>query len=257
MKRPICEDDLLAFADGALDEERKTEVEAYLASNEEAMNRVLTYRNQSAALRRSLEHVAREPIPSRLNIRNIVEGRSQRRSFSSWHVAAAATVFLAIGVTGGWISRDLTSEPSAGVGALAMEASASYRAFANDFVRPVEVRPGYPNELATLASSIIGASAKVPDLSASGYRLMGGRVIPTTHGPGFMWMYDDDHGTRLVMMTRRMEVDKDSRMREAASGEVSAWTWSHAGIGYSMVGAKSASDLKVIADTAKAQVLPI
>lgn len=257
MRRPICEDDLLAFVDGALDDERRFEVETYLASDDREMSRVSTYRNQSAALRQSLDYVAREPVPSRLNIRNIVDGRSRRRLFSAWQVAAAATVFLAIGGTCGWISRDLTSMPSAGVAALAIEASASYQAFAGDLVRPVEFRPDTRDELAILASETIGGPARVPDLSASGFRLMGGRVVPTAHGPGFMWMYDDDKGTRLVMMTRRMEVDKDSTMREAKKGNVNAWTWSQAGIGYSMVSAKSAPELKSIADAAKAQILPI
>jgi anti-sigma factor RsiW len=248
MTRPICEDDLLAFVDGALDEDRRLEVEAYLASNSDAMNRVAAYRHHAIALRQALSPVAEEPVPSRLNV---------RRSFSASQVGAAAVIFLAIGASGGWISRDLTSAPSAGVATLALEATASYQAFARDFVRPVEVRPETTTELAVMASETIGASAKVPDLSAAGYRLMGGRVIPTTHGTGFMWMYDNDHGTRLVMMTRRMEVDKDTKMQQATKDEVTAWTWSQSGIGYSMVGAKSAQELKTVADSAKAQILPI
>lgn len=257
MKRPICEDDLMAYVDGALGEERCLEVEKFLATNPEAMSQVSAYRNQSATLRNALEHVVREPVPSRLNIRNIVESRPSARAFSSWQVAAAATIFMAIGATGGWISRDLSASPPAGIAALATEASASYQAFAHDMVRPVEVRPTSPGELAILASATIGGFAKIPDLSASGYRLMGGRVVPTTHGPGFMWMYDDDQGNRLVMMTRRMEVDKDAKMREARKGDVNAWTWSQAGIGYSMVGSRPAPELKPLADFAKAQILPI
>lgn len=256
MKRPICEDDLMAFVDGALDEERRVDVEKFLESNPEAMSQVFAYRSQSAMLRNALEHVSNEPVPTRLNIRNIVEGR-RKKAWSTWQVAAAATVFLAIGATSGWITRDLMSTPSAGIGALAMEASASYRAFAADVVRPVEFRSEAPADIASLASTIIGAPTAVPDLSSDGFRLMGGRVIPTTHGSGFMWMYDNDRGTRLVMMTRRMDVDRDSSMKSTSRGDINAWSWSKAGVGYSIVGSESPDTLKTIADAANRQLVAI
>src|SRR4029077_17508808 len=47
----------------------------------------------------------------------------------------------------------------------------------------------------------------VPGLSQSCYRFMGGSVVATAHGAAVLYMYDNDHGTRLVMLTRLMAID--------------------------------------------------
>lgn len=254
MRRPICEDDLHAYVDEALDEDRRSDVEDYLASNADAAARVASYRNQCATLRASLDHVTREALPIRLNLRHIVEDRRHPRSFSGWQVGVAASIFLLVGGTAGWVSHDMMSVRTAGIAALAEEASASYEAFAKDNVHPVEFRPQNGMALAELASAAIGASAEVPDLSPEGYRLMGGRVIPTPHGSAFMWMYDDDKGTRIVMISRKMQVDRDAKMHPGSSGVLNSWSWATGGIGYSLVGPRSADYLNVLANQAKQRI---
>jgi anti-sigma factor RsiW len=49
-------------------------------------------------------------------------------------------------------------------------------------------------------SQRFGCSVAVPDLSGSGYRSIGGRLVATAHGPAALAMHDDDHGTRLVLL---------------------------------------------------------
>ena len=66
---------------------------------------------------------------------------------------------------------------------------------------------------------------------------MGGRVVPTSHGPAILFMYDNDHGTRLVLLTRRMEVDQIASMTRRSHGDVGGFTWADDDIGYSLVGA--------------------
>lgn len=71
--RPITEDDLQAFVDNALDAERRRDVSEYLLANPEAAARVSSYRTQAAALRLTMDAVAREPVPSRLNLETIMQ----------------------------------------------------------------------------------------------------------------------------------------------------------------------------------------
>jgi anti-sigma factor RsiW len=52
----------------------------------------------------------------------------------------------------------------------------------------------------------------MPDLAASGYRFMGGRIVATAQGPAALFMYDDDRGTRLVMLARPMAADQNQPM---------------------------------------------
>jgi anti-sigma factor RsiW len=98
---------------------------------------------------------------------------------------------------------------------------------------------------------------KVPDLSTSGYRLMGGRVVATSHGPAAMFMYDDDHGERLVMLTRPMAANQNAPMLPQSSGDVAGFAWADDGIGYSLVGHGNADTLRPIANEVHRQARSI
>ncbi|WP_368517645.1 anti-sigma factor [Rhizobium sp.] len=252
--RPITEDDLQAYVDNALDAERHRDVADYLLENSEAAARVSAYRTQAAALRFALDPVAGEPVPSRLNLRAIVAAHPLARRPRPFGLAAAAVLLLAIGATGGWMMKGYTPPPTEGVAALAQEASASYDAFAPDRLHPVEVRAGEGDTLQQFAAATLGRSATIPDLSKAGYRLMGGRVIPTAHGPGFMLMYADDRGSRLVLLTRPMMVDQDKPMVASEKGNIRGWSWAKNGLGYSLVGSLTHEDLHLIADAVRSQV---
>jgi anti-sigma factor RsiW len=252
--RPINEDDLQAFVDGALDAERHQEVAAFLETNQDAAKRVLAYQQGSTALRSALRPIAAEPIPSRLNLANIIEKQRPAKQSRVAPMAAAAVILLAIGASGGWLLKGYSTPPTEGVTALAQEASASYSAFAADRLRPVEVRADGGGDLKNLVSVTIGASAIIPDLSKAGYRLMGGRVVPTPHGSGLMLMYDDDKGNRLVMLTRRMQLDQDKPMVASDQHDIRGWSWARNGLGYSLVGAIGSKYLHTIADEIRSQI---
>ncbi|MBW9054482.1 anti-sigma factor family protein [Rhizobium mesosinicum] len=253
--KPITEDDLQAYVDNALDAERHCDVAEYLRENPEADARVTAYRTQAASLRFALDPVAREPVPSRLNLRTIAAAHppAPARRPRQFRLAAAAVLLLAIGATGGWMIKGYTLPPTEGVAALAQEASASYGTFAPDRLHPVEVRADGGDTLHQLASATLGRAAAIPDLSKAGYRLMGGRVVPTAHGPGLMLMYDDDKGSRLVMLTRPMMVDQNKPMVASETGYIRGWSWAKNGLGYSLVGALPHDDLHPIADAVRSQ----
>ncbi|MGV1759663.1 anti-sigma factor family protein [Rhizobium sp. A22-96] len=252
-KRPITEDDLQAFVDSALDAERRQEVAEYLLTNEDAAARVSAYERHASALRAAMDPVAHEPVPSRLNLSNIVA--DSKRSFSRQYLqmAAAAVVLVAVGAAGGWTMKGYSLPPTEGVAALAQEASASYRVFAPDKLHPVEVQADGTGSMAQLVSATLGPSAIVPDLSKAGYRLMGARVVPTTHGPGVLFMYDDDKGMRLVMLSRRMLIDQNKPMAEYSEGSIGGWSWADNGMGFSLVGSAPVDTLHPIADEIRSQ----
>ncbi len=252
--RPINEDDLQAFVDGALDAERHQDVASFLETNKDAAKRVSAYQQGAAALRSALAPIAAEPIPSRLNLASIIERQRPTNGIRIAPMVTAAVVLLAIGASGGWLLKGYSMPPTEGVAALAQEASASYSAFAADRLRPVEVRADGSDDLKNLVSVTIGGSAIIPDLSKAGYRLMGGRVVPTPHGSGLMLMYDDDKGNRLVMLTRRMQVDQDKPMVASDQHDIRGWSWARNGLGYSLVGAIGSEHLHTIADEIRSQI---
>jgi anti-sigma factor RsiW len=66
----------------------------------------------------------------------------------------------------------------------------------------------------------------VPDLTTSGYRLMGERLVATSHGPAAMFMYDDDRGSRIVVLTRPMSsADQNAPMTPQLQGDIGGFAW--------------------------------
>jgi anti-sigma factor RsiW len=94
----------------------------------------------------------------------------------------------------------------------------------------------------------------IPDLTRSGYRFMGGRVVATTHGPAGLLMYDDDRGTRVVLLIRPMAVERDTPMAPHTSGALRGYSWAAHGIGYSVVAAAAPETLHPLADEVRRQI---
>jgi anti-sigma factor RsiW len=256
--RPITEDDLHAYVDRVLEPERWAEVATYLDAHPDVARRVATFADQRESLRTALAPIATEPLPPELNLAHIIESRRQRRS-PAWR-AIAAVLLVAIGGVAGWIIRGgLQAAPpvSGGLAALAQEAANSYNVYAPDHVRPVEIRASDSAELVQWMSNRLHQPVKVPNLATSGFRLMGGRLVATAHGPAAMFMYDDDHGERLVVLTRPMTTDQNAPMMPHSGGDVAGFAWADNGMGYSLVGPSSTKALRPIADEVRKQAATI
>jgi anti-sigma factor RsiW len=253
--RPILEEDLHAFVDRVLDGARQAEVEEYLDAHPDIAARVQGYVRQRAALRAALAPVAAEPIPPRLTLRHLAEAR--RSSWAvPWRSVAAAVVLLALGGAGGWSLHGPASAPAAqsGIAALAQEAAYTYGVYGPDQAHPVEFKAADRAQLVDWISSRLQRDIAVPDLSVSGYRFMGGRLVATPHGPAGLLMYDNGQGLRLAILVRPMTTDKNSRMSEHSSGAIQGYAWSDRGIGYSLVGATTSDVLHPLADEIRHQV---
>lgn len=250
--KPITEDDLHGFVDGSLDEVREVEVAVYLETHPEIAARIDSYGRQRLDLRAVLNPVAEEPVPSRLNLSHLVDMRKQSR-LPFWRMTAAAVVLVIAGGSGGWMLHGMYRQSSESMVALADEAADSFATYASDRTRPVELRADNMVELVDWATERMGRKPVLPDLSKSGYRLMGGRMIATSHGAGLMLMYDDDRGTRLVMLTRPMLADQNKPMAPHAQGNVEGWSWASGGMGYSLVGVLPADTLHPLADDIRHQ----
>jgi anti-sigma factor RsiW len=254
--RPITEDDLHAYVDQALEPERRAEVASYLDDHPEVAKRIAGFTAQRDLLRAALAPIADEPAPPELNLARMIEDRRLRPSRLSW--AAAALLLLSIGGAGGWVARGSLLSTPAGVAALAQEAMDSYNVYAPDHVRPVEVRATDSAQLVQWVSSRLHQAVKVPDLAAAGYRLMGGRLVATSHGPAAMFMYDDDHGSRIVLLTRPMNsADRNAPMTGQSSGDVAGFAWADRGLGYSLVGQAPMESLRPIANEVRRQARAI
>lgn len=249
--RPITEDDLHAYVDRFLEPGRAAEVDAYLEAHPDVAKRVAAFVDQRDRLRSALAPIADEPIPPSLNLSRIIEGQQRRSSRLGW--AIAAMLMLSIGGAGGWVMRGATQTAPSGLASLAQEATASYEVYASDRSRPVELRATDSAQLVQWVSNRLRRPVNLPDLSNSGYRLMGGRLVATSNGPAAMFMYDDDKGERLVVLTRPMASDQNAPMKPYVGDDIGGFVWAGDGMGYSLVGHGAPEALRPIANEVRRQ----
>ena len=253
--RPITEDDLQAYVDGALDGHRRAEVESFLAAHSDFADRVAADMKVRDELRARLVPIASEPVPSELNVARLIESRrfSPAVRTAPWQlVAALALMFL--GGAGGWALRSGQEPPRAGIASLAQEAADTYAVYAPDGSRPVEIKAEDSSELVRWGSQRLERPLAIPDLSSSGFKFLGGRVVPTPHGPAVLYIFDNGSGTRLALLTRNMAVDRNTPMSARSLGAGTSVSWSRRGLGFSLVGPLDEDALHSIADSARQQL---
>ncbi|MDR3475724.1 MAG: anti-sigma factor [Devosia sp.] len=251
---PITEDDLNGYVDETLAAERQAEVTAYLAQHPAVAARVETYVRQRDMLRAALAPIAEEPLPPELNLRRMIELGPRQRRTPRLALLAASVALVMIGAASGWSLRGMAPSPTEATASLASEAADTYAVYAPDAIRPVELRASDQDRLVSWASERLGLSVTVPDLTASGYRFMGGRVTATAHGPALMYMYDNDRGTRLVMLLRSVSTQQNLPMSQHKTGDVDGFAWANKGVGYSLVGPTAPDLLHSIANEARHQI---
>jgi anti-sigma factor RsiW len=246
------EEELQAYVDSQLDANRQPEVDAYLALRPDVAHRMANLRAQRDALRAVFGGIAEEPVPDRLKLDQLIPA-SVPTVWSRWQLAAGMLLIFGGGVLTGWSAREVGVAPQAGIAALAQEATAGYSVYADDPARPVEMGADRRAELVRWVSDRIHRRVDVPDLSASGYRLIGGRLLPTEHGPAGMFLYEDGEGHRVAMVMRPMQVERNTPMIKGQRGRVAGYTWAHEGLGYSLVGADAPEVLHPLANEVQRQ----
>src|ERR1700750_1019299 len=105
---PVTEDELHAYVDNELPAERRSDVEAWLATHPEDAERVQSWRAMAEALHARYDSVVNEPVPTRLELERVVQ---QRRRWLSGAVPASLLAFIA-GSGTGWLAHGAAASPS-------------------------------------------------------------------------------------------------------------------------------------------------
>lgn len=199
---PVGDDDLQAYADGRLSPDRRAIVAAYVAAHPEVSAKINGSAGQEASLRDSLQPKYDEPIPSRLRIASI---QAQRRRQTTTNLSRAAAILLIAGLAGGggWLARGWSNATDSLV-SVNRNSIEAFNTFTVEIRHPVEVRADDASHLVQWLSTRLQRPLTLPDLTPLGYRLMGGRVLPTAGNPAALLMYNDDRGTRLTVYIQPM-----------------------------------------------------
>jgi len=251
-ERPISEDDLHAYVDGVLDAARQPDVEQYLRDHPEAATRVAGWQMADEALRRAVAWKAAEPVPAQLNVARIANARLNQR-WVPWRMAASILVALVIGAGSGWVAH--TPDTDRGIASVASEAAMAQRVFAMDPMHPVEFAADQQAQLVNWVSARLGRPVVPPDLSKSGYHLMGGRVVATDHGPAGMFLYQNADGHRMTLFVRPMgKIDMNANMQPVQMADTTGFVWANNGLGISLVANHPMANLHDLANQVRSDM---
>ncbi len=251
-KLPITEADLHAYVDAELPDDRRAEVEDFLAAQPEEASRVFAYQAQKEALRQLFNPVLEESLPAELlelaekPIVPAMEAMAtpavdmKKRPFlSRWsmqRIAASFAIALLSGLAG-WLGHGQyqATERMAQMTPLARQAAVAHVVYSPDIKRPVEVTADQEDQLVKWLTKRLGTPVSPPKLGTLGYELIGGRLLPGNAGPVAQFMYHDSSGQRLTLyVSTEQTVSRDTGFRFAREGAVNVFYWVDGKFGYAL-----------------------
>lgn len=243
----IPDDDLHAYVDGALDEARRLEVEAWLAAHPADAERAHAWAAQSRALHDVFDPVLNEPLPiDLLGAARRTRGGGPR----PWRAVAAVAALTVTGLLGYGIGQRSAPAP-ASLAQFSRDAALAHAVFTPEQRHPVEVEAVHADHLVAWLSKRLGTSLAAPDFTAQGFRLLGGRLLSGGKGPVAQFMYEDGGRRRVTLYVRRGAGDNGgTAFRHAVENGVEVFYWIDGDMGYALSGNIGHGDMERLADAA-------
>lgn len=245
---PVTEDELHAYVDGELADDRRAAVEQWLATHADDAARVAAWRAQADAIRARYGAVVSEPVPSRFDV--AVLARAGRK----WPRLAAAVMLLAFLVGGGagWYGRGAW-EGAGPAGMVTTEALDAHRLYIAEVRHPIEVRAN-ESHLNPWLSRRIGYAMPIPKLDPFGLKLLGGRLLPGASGrAAALYMYEGPTGERFTIYCRRDQAPQTA-LRYRATGPVGSYFWIQDDVAFVVSGPADKTRLQKVAEAIYEQV---
>ncbi|MEP6970827.1 MAG: anti-sigma factor [Betaproteobacteria bacterium] len=283
----VTEDELHALVDARLDPAQRSALQARLAQDPQALATSRAWQQQREALAGLHREMLGAEVPAALAAAARQASVREQQSGRWWRWGGmAAGVLCAFGL--GWMSHGRFA-PAAG-GALAQlaaqrsgvrefvhQASVAHMVYAPEVRHPVEVTAAQQEHLVQWLSKRLQRPLKVPDLSAEGYELVGGRLLPGSDGARAQFMFQDKAGERITLYLGAMKAAGASPalisarptapaalppvadVRESAfsfsdEGPVPGFYWVEQGFGYALTGKLSREQLMRLAQAVYRQL---
>ncbi|CCV09404.1 conserved hypothetical protein [Mesorhizobium metallidurans STM 2683] len=232
--------------DGEMPAEERGDFEAWLEANPEMKAKSALFADDMRLLRETFGGILDEPVPERLT--GLLTGRQARPAAGLTRrrtVAAVAAIFVA-GAVGGYLTAssgllmDLQGED-----VLAENAIAAHVTYTADQARTVEVSASDRTYLESWLSKRTGLRLVAPDLTAEGFELLGGRVLPARQGSAALLVYKDQGGTPIsVYVTAEGEAIRTGTYTPAVGGPTAIY-WQDRNFGCAIVGSLPGEHEKV------------
>ncbi|TAN02556.1 MAG: anti-sigma factor [Rhodanobacteraceae bacterium] len=237
------ETDIQAYVDGWLDEAGCKRVEAWMDHHPGRAAEIRGWRHDAQALRATLGGLPDSASALRLDPAAI---RAHHQHCVRARLAWAAVLVLTLGVGGiaGWQMRGIDAPARPPPMADAVQA---YRLFAMSRHVPLDVTQQRPGELQAWLDKYFPDAASLPDLAASGFLPVGGRLLATDSGPAALVLYKNPSGGAISFYIRSPAPHAGMLARgQRREGQLAAAYWSGNGYNYALVARADPSNLRIL-----------
>ena len=244
------EAELQAYVDRQLDDERRVQIERWLEEHPDEAVTLAHYEAQNQALHDAFEPLLARPAGERFRKLDRVRQNTSR----IWQMAAV--IALIVGAGGGWTANEyFRARPNVEL-ALTLNAVVAHRVYEVEVRHPVEVRANEEKHLVAWLSKRLDAPVRAPDLTAQGFQLVGGRLLPAASGPAAQFMYENDKGDRLTLYLEPNRTGGETAFRFVAQDEISAFYWKDGPLAYALIGRADREQLLGLANATYQQINP-
>lgn len=269
---PLTDDELHALADGQGTPEALATLQLKLASDPASQARLAQWLRQRSALQRLYVDVLDEVVPPALAQAAAKAGAARQTTSQWWRYGGmAAGVLMAFGAgwmaNSGWHQSGVSSATAPKMARAQIEnnfvrqASVAHSVYVPEIRHPVEVTALEQAHLVQWLSKRLGKPLKVPDLSAQGFELVGGRLLPGDTGARAQFMFQNPTGGRVTLYLGALEVpagnglpSKETSFRYEPQAGVPSFYWVDQGFGYALAGQLSRASLMALAQAVYQQL---
>jgi anti-sigma factor RsiW len=230
----ISDEDLHAYIDGALDEDRALAVRNALAGNAALAERAALFLADKAMLKAVYAPLAERPLPPEW----IALAHRRSRPWSPWRLAGAIAAAVLIVAGGSLAWRHYSSLNNGDVVEAALDARDGTRA-PERHIALGDIVQAHRYD-ATLRQTV-ASNVHIPDLSRMGYRLSGLRL----YGRAAELLYQGPQGKLFTLYIRRS--DGSARFDQFGHGSLRVCVWQDDQISTVMVGDISVAAMQRLA----------
>lgn len=248
MTRSTLSEEMIQRAiDGQLSAEEQVRLEQHLEAHPQDGERITQMQRQSDLIRGAV------PEPSAAHLRQLRD-RADRTASPPLRMAASVAIF-ALGLGAGYMLQSGSGNVPNDLMQFAQTAKNAHALYVSEVLHPVEVAASQKDHLQTWLSNRLGAAIIAPQLGESGYRLIGGRLLPSGTQASALFMYENAQGDRLSLIaTHGGGQDKQSFRYKEEDGYLTVF-WQDGPWRYSLVGARPRETMDEIAREVHGQLI--
>lgn len=241
----IQEQDLHAYVDHQLSEEKRQAVEALMLTDPKVALQVQQWQQQNKMIVDHFDKSDSGEMPEKLKLKNLKSIQKNKGSHKpSWFYAMAASFLMVVSGSIGWFAHGLTQPVQQNMINFVDSAIAAHQVFSVEVRHPVEVGANEQDHLVAWLSKRVDHQLKIPELKDFGYTLLGGRLLSMRKGrPAAQFMFEDKEGQRVTWMISKNPSYHDRALLSKKEKSVNSFYWMDSKVAYSVTGEISRNDL--------------